>query len=151
MKTIEVPIRVWSGKGLNTKITKKRITINKNLVGLWTAFFTELSNIEEFVIDPNTLYGYSYRSRTGGSTLSSHALGAAVDINPNIQGNGYGDHVMTKSERDKLGKNNKVKYQTIYKGSPMQELAKKYTLSWGGAWNSSTDAMHFSYVGDGSR
>lgn len=151
MKTIEVPIRVWTGKGLNTKISKKKLTINKNLVGLWTAFFTDLSNIEDFVIDPNTLYGYCYRTRTSGSTLSSHALGAAVDINPNIQGNGYGAHVMTKKERDALGKNNKVKYQTLYKGSPMQKLAEKYTLSWGGAWNSSTDAMHFSYVGDGKR
>lgn len=147
MVTIPVKIRVWT-TGLETGESFKNITVNKNLATFWQSFFQSLyDNAPKFVIDPNTLYGYSYRTKTGNKgSLSAHALGTAVDINPDIKGNEYGGHVYTEAEWNQLGES-RMKYQTIYENSPMVKIAKEYSLVWGGSWNTK-DAMHFSFVGD---
>lgn len=152
--TISVPIRVWSSTKKNDYSTKKveaSITVNSALAPVFTAFFNEVYNkTPDFVINKSELYCYNYRARKSGRSLSAHAYGAACDINPSTKGNGYNQTVYTKETWNKLP-NSKEKMQIIYKGSKVVEIAHKYTLSWGGEWNSVTDAMHFSFIGDVSR
>jgi hypothetical protein len=67
--------------------------------------------------------GYNYRNIAGTSKLSNHAFGDAIDINP--QQNPMGKKLVTDLP------------------SNVGDLAAKNGLSWGGAWNSKKDAMHF--------
>lgn len=149
--TITVPIRVYTGSGNKTKKINKKLQVNKALAGLFTAFFTDIYNdASDFVIDKDSVYCYSYRTATNSSNLSGHAYGVACDINPAVKGNGYGDHVYTEKEWKALPET-KAKHQILYKGSKVVQLAHKYTLSWGGEWNSTTDAMHVSFIRDETR
>lgn len=154
MTTISVPIRVWASTDKNnydTEKVTKSLTVNKLLGPLFVSFFNDIYNTAtDFVINPKEIYCYNYRNRTSGSSLSAHAYGAACDINWSTLGNGYGDKVYTKASWESLSKS-KEKSQIIYKGSKVVEIAHKYTLSWGGEWSSTTDAMHFSFIGDVSR
>ena len=151
---VVVPIRVWSSSAANDYSTKKanvRITVNRALANLYYNFFTDIYNeATDFVINPSEIYCYSYRAKTGGGRLSAHSYGAACDVNWSTTGNGYGAHVYTAQEWNRLSKS-KAKYQIVYKGSKVAEIAHRYTLSWGGEWRSVTDAMHFSFIGDESR
>jgi len=68
---------------------------------------------------------YCYRRRRGGHSLSTHAWGAAIDLDP---------------ERNQLGK----KYDKT-KGMMPEAVIKifeKYGWTWGGLWKL-PDAMHF--------
>lgn len=158
MVTITVPIRTWSSNDPDDFSTKKstiKITINRELVSLFTNFFTDIYNEtgsgnDLFVINSNEVGCYNYRLSTNGSRLSAHSYGAACDINWSTTGNGYGEHVYTRNEWLNLDKS-KSKYQIIYKDSKVAEIARRYTLSWGGNWRSVTDAMHFSFIGDETR
>lgn len=154
MVTIEVPIRVWSSADANdysTKASTKKITVNRALANLYLNFFTDIYNeATDFVINPSEIYCYNFRKSTSGTRLSAHAYGVACDVNWSTGGNGYQDHVYTASEWNNL-KKSKSKYQIVYKDSKVARIAHKYTLSWGGEWNSVTDAMHFSFIGDESR
>ncbi len=67
--------------------------------------------------------GYNYRNIAGTNKLSNHAFGDAIDINP--QQNPMGRKLVTDLP------------------SNVGDLAAKNGLSWGGAWNSKKDAMHF--------
>lgn len=158
MVTISVPIRVWTSMDKDDYSTKKsiiKITVNRELASLYSNFFNDLYNETGsgdnlFVINPNEIGCYNYRQATGSTRLSAHAYGAACDINWNTVGNGYGHHVYTRNEWLNLDKS-KSKYQIIYKNSKVVDIIHRYTLSWGGEWNSSTDAMHFSFIGDDTR
>lgn len=152
---VTVPIRTWkSGSGHNprTDTTKKEVTItvNKALAGLWQAFFTDVYNeATDFVIA--SMDGcYVYRSVTSGSSLSAHAYGVACDVNASTMGNGYGDTSLSKSKWNSLPET-RTKYQIVYRGSKVVEIAHKYTLMNGSDWNNPHDAMHFSFIRDKTR
>lgn len=152
---ITVPIRTWkSGGGHNPRTDTvkkdKTITVNKAMASLWQAFFTDVYNeATDFVINDD-LYCYSYRSVTGGGSLSAHAYGVACDINASVLGNGYGDTSLSKSRWEDLPET-RSKYQVVYKGSKIIEIAHKYTLINGSDWKDPHDAMHFSFIRDTSR
>lgn len=78
---------------------------------------------------PKSSGGYNYRPIRGGTRLSQHAFGNAIDIgasaNPFL---GRGDAVVTDMPANTA------------------ELAKKYGLEWGGTWKR-PDAMHFEWLG----
>lgn len=71
----------------------------------------------------SSIGGYNYRNIAGTNKLSNHAFGDAIDINP--QQNPMGKNLVTDLP------------------SNVGDMAAKYGLSWGGAWNSKKDAMHF--------
>ena len=128
-----------------------KITVNKALAPLWLAFFEDVYNeATDFVI--GSFDGcYVYRNATSGSSLSAHAYGAACDINASTTGNGYNDKSYTQDQWEKLPET-RAKYQIIYRGSKVVQIAHKYTLSNGSDWgNGGKDAMHFSYIRDWSR
>ena len=153
--TIKVPMRKWKGSGSNPRTDTKKemqsITVNKAIAPLWKAFFEDVyNNAPDFVI--GSFDGcYVYRSVTGGGSLSAHAYGVACDINAGTPGNGYGTTSYSKSKWEKLS-NNRAKYQVVYKGSKVVQIAHKYTLINGSDWsNGGNDAMHFSFIRDWTR
>lgn len=72
--------------------------------------------------------GYNYRNKRGGSSLSEHAFGNAIDIN-------WDKNPMTGTLVTDLPAN-------------ISRIAAKYGLSWGGDWKSTKDAMHFEWTGN---
>ena len=152
--SIEVPMRKWTGSGhnprTNTKKVMQSIRVNKAIAPLWKAFFEDVyANAPDFVI--GSFDGcYNYRNKTSGNGLSAHAYGVACDINAGTKGNGYGDSSYSKEKWEKLP-DNKAKYQVIYKGSKVVQIAHKYTLINGSDWSRPHDAMHFSFIGDTNR
>ena len=152
---VEVPMRKWTGTGsdpkTNTKKVMQSITVNKAIAPLWKAFFEDVyNNAPDFVI--GSFDGcYVYRSVTGGGSLSAHAYGVACDINASTPGNGYKTTSYSKEKWSKLP-NNRAKYQVVYKGSKVVQIAHKYTLVNGSDWNGGgNDAMHFSFIRDWTR
>ncbi len=152
---VEVPMRKWTGSGsnprTNTKKVMQKITVNKAIAPLWKAFFEDVyNNAPDFVI--GSFDGcYVYRSVTGGGSLSAHAYGVACDINAGTKGNGYGTKSYTKERWAKLP-NSRAKYQVVYRGSKVVQIAHKYTLINGSDWSGGgNDAMHFSFIRDWTR
>lgn len=150
---IEVKIRTWDGSsGLKTKDKIITLQVNEELKEVWEGFFEDIYNeATDFVVADGEWGGYRIDGLGYGNVgeKSAHNYGAAVDLN--WSRNPYG-HVAppTKTEWDAMP-NTREKYETIYIGSKVVEIAHKYTLSWGGEWNSVYDGMHFSYFADQSR
>ena len=69
----------------------------------------------------------------------------------NLQQNSthYNVAVCTQSIWNMIPSTNPVKYEIIYKGSPVVDILHKYTFDWGGEWNSQIDPMHFTFLGGG--
>lgn len=76
-----------------------------------------------YSINKGSSYGYSYRNIAGTNTLSNHAFGDAIDINP--------------SANPRLGGPFKSDLPT-----DVGDIAAKNGLKWGGVW-SNPDPMHF--------
>ena len=156
LETITVPTWAWENEGDTTnlnKVTKNRsIQVNKFLAKLWTAFFTDLYNADKnFVIAEGSIGCYRVDGTGYGQIgyRSAHTYGAAIDLNWYEDGNPYGSQQPYTKEEWKALPENHLKYQIIYVGSPIVEIAHKYTLLWGGEWNGTTkDIMHFSFVCD---
>lgn len=152
--TIKVPVRQWSSQsghnpGKDTAKKEVSITVNKNLASFWLAFFTDVyNNAPDFVISDLSCYGY--RSKTGGNDLSAHAYGVACDINPSVTANKYETTSYSKSKWQSLPET-RAKYESVYIGSAITQIAHKYTIMNGSDWNNPHDAMHFSFIGDKDR
>lgn len=133
MQTITIPIRTENGDSTTT------VKVNVALANLFTAFFNDLyTNCPDFYI--KSVVGYSFRANVNNtSVLSSHAFGAAVDINPD------------ENPNNSTPPSSKTDNYTIYTGSKMVEVGKKYTLYWGGYYKKTKDPMHFSFIGDNTR
>ena len=150
--TVEVPIRRWNSGGGSNPATDThqeiyKLRANKALLPLWKAFFEDVyNNAPNFVIA--SMNGcYNYRSVRGGGSLSAHAYAAACDINADTKGNGFKVRSYTKSQWEKLPEN-RTKYQVVYIGSPVVQIAHKYTLINGADFKSPNDSMHFTYIRD---
>ena len=97
-------------------------------------------------IDANNTSAFCYRKVTGGSGLSNHAYGYAIDINP--QQNPY---VYRSNGRWKWYHDNADAYidrttgdpHMIVKGDKCYEIFVKYGFSWGGEWSNPMDYQHF--------
>ena len=83
-----------------------------------------------YSIEANNTSCFCYRTATGSGNLSKHALGRAIDINPQQNPSDYvydrydGDHMITTSDR-------------------AYELFIDYGWTWGGSWSSPKDYQHF--------
>lgn len=89
----------------------------------------------------NNTSGFNYRLVTGGKSLSNHAYGFAVDINP-VQ-NPYikGDIVLPPGavyDTSKPG--------TLSPNSPVVRTFIRLGWTWGGKWRSLKDYQHFEKV-----
>ncbi len=133
-----VEVRTWDIGSNGEKYTRTwQLEVHKNLAQTVKAIFEEIYNGEEkFPIC--ALGGYRWANK------SEHAIGAAIDINP--EQNYYCDPNGTAL----VGKYWKP-YEDPYSITPDGDVVrafKKYGFVWGVNWNSGyKDYMHFSFFG----
>lgn len=97
-------------------------------------------------IDHNNTSAFCYREITGGGSLSNHAFGRAIDINP--QQNPY---VWFSNGTPQWSHENASAYivrsnpdpHVINEGDECYNLFAKYGFSWGGLWSGTKDYQHF--------
>jgi hypothetical protein len=121
-----VTIRTKSGK--TTQVAKI-------VADQFQALIDELE--ESYGYEIRTLGGYANRSAIGTSRPSYHASGLAIDINA-------AENAYVKPRPNPKPNNEPTDMPEAGTGNLMVELAEKHGLGWGGDWNSSIDAMHFS-------
>jgi len=108
----------------------QNVTVNASAAGKFAALFKGLGALG---YKPKSVQGYNYRNIAGTNTLSKHALGLAVDIDPQPNRGG------------RLGGGG-TRYGYFDPNSVMK-LARSLGLSWGATF-SNPDPMHFS-IGEG--
>ena len=101
-------------------------------------------------IEANNTSAFNCRLTTGAKTMSAHAKGRAIDLNPLI--NPYVDKTgtshkkslgfVTRQQRAKSNAAGMIKVDGI-----VVKTFKKYGWKWGGEWNSIKDYQHFSKDG----
>ena len=88
-----------------------------------------------YSIDANNTSAFCYRTATGSGNLSKHALGRAIDINP--QQNPYVTYDSDGDAHYYTGDHMITIYDRAY------ELFTDYGWTWGGNWSSPKDYQHF--------
>lgn len=114
------------GSNLTTITTAsgRKVTVHRAAAENFRGFLNELEGSGYKI---NSLGGYNYRNVRGGSRLSQHAYGNAIDINP--AQNPMGPRLVTDMPKN------------------VSDMAAKWGLTWGGDWKRRPDAMHFEWNG----
>lgn len=86
----------------------------------------------------NNTSAFNYRNVTGGTTLSNHATGRAVDINT-VQNPYFKGAIKLPPN----GKYDPAAEGTFTADSPLTKLFQQLGWTWGGTWKSPTDYQHF--------
>lgn len=102
---------------------------------------------DEASMRDNNTSAFNYRRITGSGTLSRHALGLAIDINPlynpyveNPDGEGY----VSPAEGEPYVKREVGQpYQIGGEGDLCLQLFKEWGFEWGGDWTAPKDYQHF--------
>lgn len=100
-------------------------------------------------IDANNTSSFCYRKATGSSKISKHALGKAIDINP--QQNPYVTYRNGKAKYSHSNASDFVYNRSSNKPHVITRSDKAYKLFiakgwvWGGSWNSPKDYQHFQF------
>lgn len=97
-------------------------------------------------IDKNNTSAFCYREITGGSSLSNHAFGRAIDINP--QQNPYvsyrsGYPVWSHDNADDYIDRETGYEHVITHDDICYQIFTKYGFHWGGDWSTIKDYQHF--------
>lgn len=103
-------------------------------------------------MEANNTSCFNYRVVDGTSTLSKHALGCAIDINPfynpyivfDKTGNGN-DYISPKGSEIYVDRSQNFPYK-IDENDLCYKLFKEHGFTWGGDWNSCKDYQHFQKV-----
>lgn len=99
---------------------------------------------DEKSMQANNTSCFNYRTVSGTSSLSAHARGMAVDINPR-----YNPYIRTKNGKRIVEPANAVSYtskennHTIKYGDKIHQLFIKRGFIWGGSWRTVKDYQHF--------
>ena len=114
---------------LTTAVTRSgiRLPVRREVSSLVIGMVNEIENNLGRPIRQGSNWGFCYRNIRGGSTLSAHAYGLAIDLeadaNPMTKNKGAA-HTMPGSSGD---------------------IAARYGFEWGGNWRSTVDFMHFQW------
>ncbi len=133
--TIEVPITTKSGAKKTTKVTVHQ-AIAEDLKQV-------LQKAQDAGFKVYEVQGFNWRSISGSSTISQHALGLAVDIN--VKEN-YCVYPNGKVDAGSFWNPDENEY-SIPKNGTLVNAFKAIGWGWGGNWSSKKDYMHFSYTG----
>lgn len=93
---------------------------------------------DEKSMNANNTSAFNYRLVSGTRSISKHANGLAIDINPLWNPFVSGKHVSPKG-----AVYDKKRPGTIHKGSPVYKIFKKHGWKWGGEWIPYQDYQHF--------
>lgn len=105
----------------------QNVTVNAAKAGTFAKF---LSGINALGYHPKSVGGYNYRNIAGTNTLSKHALGLAIDLDPQQNRGG------------RLGGGG-TRYGYFDPNSVLK-LARSLGMSWGATFGN-PDPMHFSF------
>ena len=100
---------------------------------------------DELSMSDNNTSCFCYRVVSGANTLSNHALGTAIDINPLYNPYVANGKVSPASASLYVDRNLDYNYK-ITKDSQIYEIFKKHGWSWGGDWKNKKDYQHFEKV-----
>ena len=100
-------------------------------------------------MEDNNTSCFNYRVVDGTTSLSKHALGCAIDINPL-----YNPYVRTSGGKELISPDNAVPYADRSADFPYKidrndlcyKIFTEHGFDWGGAWNSSKDYQHFEKI-----
>ncbi len=120
----------WGQQNLVTVTSPSGVSfrVNKAAADSFQGFIDELEGTGYKVGSGG---GYNLRNVTGGDSLSPHAYGVAIDINP------------AENPYSKTPSGGQL---TTNLPSNISDLAAKWGLEWGGNWKSLKDPMHFEFV-----
>src|SRR6056300_71640 len=129
--------RFFKGDGPLGTITSKKRGLTAQVAEIWVPNFQGfIDALEDSGYEIKTLLGYCKRKIGNSSRYSTHASGAAIDINPP-------NPVRNTSPNGLLSPRPPDAPKTDMPAG-VGELAKQFGLGWGGAWTRIDDAMHFS-------
>jgi D-alanyl-D-alanine carboxypeptidase len=162
LRLVEVPYRDFTGAEKSGYLI-----IDRRLANEVHAIFTEIFQsgayriermklIDAYAgddfksIEDNNTSAFNCRLTTGAKTMSAHAKGRAIDLNPLI--NPYVDKSGTshKKSLDFVSKQQREKssaYGMILRDGVVVKTFKKYGWTWGGDWKTIKDYQHFSKDG----
>ena len=101
-------------------------------------------------IDHNNTSCFCYRPATGSSRISRHALGLAIDINPQqnpyvrILSDGSLDYAHENAAEFVSNRTSDMPHVITYDDYAYQ-LFTSYGWTWGGSWDNPKDYQHFQY------
>lgn len=110
----------------------------------WTG---EGSSSDTASIEQNNSSAFCYRAVTGGGSLSKHALGCAIDINPQqnpyVTFDGYGNPSWThQNANDYINRDSGLPHVITY-SDDCYRIFTEHGFEWGGDWNNPKDYQHF--------
>jgi len=109
--------------------TNRKLKVARPVAPLLIAFATDFHNQVEAIDEGQwDEWGYAYRDVRGGTTLSNHASGTAIDLN---------------ATKHPFGAENTF---TEEQSRTIRRLCRKYGLRWGGDYRNRKDEMHFEVV-----
>ncbi|MDO4648444.1 MAG: M15 family metallopeptidase [Eubacteriales bacterium] len=98
-------------------------------------------------IDKNNTSAFNYREVTGGSSLSNHAYGCAIDLNPQqnpyVWYDGNGNLAWSHSNANPYVDRNSGDPHVVVYGDVCWSIFNSYGFSWGGSWSNPIDYQHF--------
>ncbi|HEU4347592.1 MAG TPA: M15 family metallopeptidase [Actinoplanes sp.] len=120
------------GRGLTTITAPngQRVTVSATYANRFTGL---LNDLWKAGYKFKSVGGYNYRNLAGTKTLSKHAFGEAIDIDPG------------PNRGTRLGGGG-ARYG-YFNPKVAAALARKWGLDWGGLWRGQEDPMHFSTGG----
>lgn len=130
--SIEVPILNESGVK-----TTMRLTVHKKLASEITSVFEDMV-AAGFRVKSSDTYAYNWRIVTGGSSLSQHSFGVAIDINS--ADNPY------YSNTSNISVYNPSDTRSFHINDQIVQIWYDHGFYWGGCFGSNIDIMHFSYT-----
>ncbi|EET61812.1 fibronectin type III domain protein [Marvinbryantia formatexigens DSM 14469] len=148
----------------NGKIKSGELVVNRKIAKKTVKVFYELYQIkypiqkmvlvdnyggsDEKSMSANNTSAFNYRTISGSRSLSNHAYGMAIDLNPMV--NPYVKNGRVSPANGKLYKERNVskcrgkyKKNMIHKNDKVYKIFKKYGFTWGGDWSSPKDYQHF--------
>jgi hypothetical protein len=106
-----------------------KFRVNRYAAPAFQGFLNDLASTG-YKINPSESGGFNLRNVTGGTTLSPHAYGLAVDVN-------WNENPYSKTPEGGMLRTDLP--------PEVGQLAAKWGLQWGGNWKSLKDPMHFEY------
>ena len=142
----------------NGRVRKGEMVCNQAIAADLLAIFKELYKakypvasirlIDDFdgddtrSMEANNTSCFNYRTKTSGASLSAHALGLAVDVNPLQNPYVKGDIVEPEAAREYADRTVDFPHK-ITADDLCCKLFRSHGFQWGGAWNSVKDYQHF--------
>ncbi len=130
------------------------VQIAEDILHIMKALYEEKYPIEKMVLiddydandeasmTDNNSSAFCYRVVKGTGTLSNHALGLAIDINPLYNPYVNGDRVEPEAARIHTDRSQDNPYY-IHRDDLCYKLFTQYGFTWGGDWNGYKDYQHF--------